>query len=89
MISRRAGAFFAVREVLYWFEQLGCKVNVSELEIKLEDGDALSFRYLLNPRNAAFVPLTDLSDSDSVSEAEVESWERLLDLKIPRKRSTH
>ena len=89
MISARAGAFYSVREVLYWFQQLGCMVNVAEFDIKLEGGDTLNFRYLLNPRNATFVPLTDLSDSDSVSEAELESWERVLDLKIPRKRSTH
>ena len=82
MIAGRAGAFHIVGNVIRAFQSLGCELRVAEAEIRDAEGEVFSVRYLLNPANGRFVGITYLADADKISQAEVESWERALELAI-------
>jgi hypothetical protein len=84
MISKRSGTFWNVKEIILLFQQMGCEINIAEHTVDSMDGDCFNFRYLLNPINNAFVPPVDLGDDQFVSKWEVESWERRLDITIPK-----
>ena len=84
MVAKRIGTFWKVGELVSLFVQMGCECREAETTVESPDGDCFNLRYLLNPDNGNHVPLLDLSDDHAVSKWEVESWERRLDVTIPK-----
>lgn len=83
-MAKRSTDFWRVGAIVDLFTKNGCQLRIAEATVQLPDGDCFNARYLYNPKNDAFVPLIDLMDEDSVSEAEVSFWERRLGLQIGR-----
>ena len=63
---------------------MGCDLNVAEAEISDGEGSVFGVSYLLNPESGAVVALVDLGKDEYVSAFEVASWERRLDIVIPK-----
>jgi len=73
-----------VKQIVDLFVMMGCIYTKIDETIESNDGEFYGLGYILNPENNAHVPVVDLRDGDSISEIEVESWERRLGIHIPK-----
>jgi len=81
-LAQQAARFWLVGDIIEKFVAHGCRLREAEPTVLFEDGDCLNVRYLLNPATAGFVAIQDILDTDSVSQDEVEFWERRLGLSV-------
>jgi hypothetical protein len=88
-LAKQANPFWNVRNIISLFMQMGCEHNVAEPCIGDGQGSVFGFSYLVNPETKAFVALVDLGDDEFVSSSLVESWERVLGVKIPKPPKGH
>jgi hypothetical protein len=64
---------------------MGCQVRSIPHEIDTPDGPR-KIRFLFNPANGGFVPITDLEDGEFLPPSEVAHWERRLGLAVQGER---
>ncbi len=62
---------------------MGCEVQELPRQIRDDDGNVFSVRYVLNHENGRFITITGLGDDDRIPANEVETWTRRLGVEIP------
>jgi len=88
-LAKQANPFWKVRNIISLFVQMGCEYYTVEPFIDDGHGSVFGFSYLVNPATGAAVPILDLGDEEFVSSWEVESWERVLGIEIPKSPEGH
>lgn len=66
------------------FVSMGCTLGELPHEITGPDGASWRVRYLYSPETNQFQSLGDLADDEIVSAREVEQWELVLGIEIPK-----
>jgi hypothetical protein len=75
--------WLTVGKLIELFVAMGCELH--ELSGKLHGPmGSHRVRFLYNPEADDFVSLSDLADDERIPPSEVESWERRLQLEIPK-----
>ena len=72
-----------VGELIRLFTAMGCEVRTIPEPVTTPDGPR-TIRFVYNPANEGFIPITDLEDGEFLPPSEVAHWERRLGLNIPR-----
>jgi hypothetical protein len=73
-----------LRQIIDLFVAMGCEPQEVEGET-VRAGSDWEVYYLYNPRNDRVVSLVGIDLDDSVAPTTLETWERTLDIQIPRR----
>jgi hypothetical protein len=88
MPQRVGGPWLRVGKIIELFSAMGCTLGELPQPIHGSLG-TWRVRYLYSPETENFVSLSDLDDDEFISPSELESWERVLGIEIPKGEDQH